>query len=1352
MKKLWYIFILTFIFLLLPLFISNINHSNLMGYNSALPLDSFPLDSAEYSTVTSPLNVTEYANRVDSNQDIVLRYNVSSGVIVNDSAVAVLPPTWRGNSIDVTLQNLYENRCWNLNPEMTGAFTGSENFTRIFEYGNGYLAGIRSANGVDKVLYLPFSFGSITNATNEYNKTQIQDLIVNRTLSWMGVGTADDILIIDDDNGYSTQANYSDSLNRLGYSQVTIDPIPNNYIQDIRDRRLIIWCTGENWDVGTYTTWLTNFLREPGAQGLIVSGQDMGYDLEGQGQDVTFYNTVLRSKYFEDNAGSTIVQGFTGDQISDQLTFFINGSGTNYWPDAIMSVFPNNQTTLNNWTGYEYGNDYAEKWYYRYEPQAHAENNSAALLMLQDVRDNGYDVGDKVWIEQEVFINRSELVWAGINFDYWNLNTFGEYSGSFKLFVSINNTEVFAIGMSTVVPLTRWHNSGMVPIDILPFTVPGPIAIQIGLEVTAAVNYDPDIAPTFLIDNFKLFIQSKVTPGQINLKMDGIEVDGGAGYGNCTLIPSNPWLSNPVQVNFTFIPTESLFFSNDVIVSFVCDTNLFASKNGQTLYSADPSKIGMSLNTDQGENNSWTFQYFVNIPTGYWNHSLSIVIPSDWTMTFVSEPQLPLINKLNECRYGSFIVPTTNITNSPDGYWRFEAYSSNYIQEIQTQIYNDTQWINSTQVQVSNVTRILAYISNGTGPPPNLESSSINLTIKDPDSQLWYSNSNPSYNNGWAIFPNFTIFGANTTGGTYAISVSWNNGVEAGYLESNFTIIHNIELILANPIDAVADQTTEVNFGELLLVRVGLNDTDGNNLVKDIEVTMNWSQGGNPIQKTLNNLETGQYEIVLDTGDLPIIDNYTIVINSSSPYYSSASYTLNLIITTETLLSSPQYPKILSEWGPNITIHVDYLRALDGVGINSSTIGVNWTLGPHSVREIGSGRYDIELNLSYAELREYTLEINATKANCAFKILKIKLEVQAISTDLSSDAYPRISTEWNNNVTMQVEYKTLDLRGIENAQISINWTQDTYSILQLGGGFYEIELNTSWCDISNYILEINVSKMYHLNKTLRIIIEINSVTALLTSPQFPKIITTWGGNITLQIDYIRAFGGQGINKSIVIVNWTLAPYSINEIGKGRYHIELDLSNTLLKTYTLEINCSKLKYTLETLRILIEINPIDTDLVSPDYPRVTEEWGKNITITVNFRTAIGLTGINNSYIEVNWTGAYTTIPLGNGVYQIEMNTSWCNLQEYLLEINASKPFHYNKTIYIYLEINPISTELTSINYPRAITEWNTNVTITIDYHTINALGINNSFISINWSAPFYTISPLGNGIYEIELNS
>ncbi len=1361
MKKLYLFSIVFVLFLILPLILSNINNDQVVDHQVESIQTPSMLHSNAYSTVATALNVTEYANRTDANQEVMLLYNITSGISLNGSASAVLPPSWQGNSVDVTIDNLYENRSWSLNPKFEGPeYSGiSRNISKVFKYGNGHTAAIRTEKGDDQILYMAFVFGKVTNATMEYNQSSIQDEILNRTINWINLPASPDILRIDNDGGTSYEAYYDNSLTRLGYTFATETGTSPNF-NVLRDRDLIIWCTGTNYlieDLGAsdIPDLLMQYLDQAGTQRVIVSGQYVGYCLDDTNANNqpdaaadNFYENYLSANFLEYDAENNISLGFEGDIIGNNLQFFVNGTGPPPLPDMILANYQNDESIIYNWTSSEFGNDFNEDWYSRREIHGHDYNDSCLLLFLEDESDNGYDIGDKIWVEQEIYINRSEIIWAGINLDYWGWNGFGPYTGSFKLFISVNDTEIYAKSMSEIVPLMNWQNSGMIPISTSPFPIPGPVSIKIGLEVTASINYNPDIKPIVMIDNFKLFLKSKISPKQLNLKMNGVSIEGGIGYGNCTFIPTSPWVTTPVKINFTWSPSDTQYFSHDIIVTFTCDTNLFASKVGQTLYAADPSKTGVLLNTDQGANSSWSFQYYINLPTGYWDHSLMIMQPSDWTFTFVSEPQLPLINKLDECIIGSLTVPTTNMTNSPDGYWRFEAVSPNYVKDIQPQVFIGSQWINSSAFFVTNLTRISCFISNGTGPPPNLAASQINLTIKDPNSQVWYTSVSASYMNGWAIFPNMTIFGTNSSGGLYSVLISWDNNLEAGYKESNFTIRHQTKLSLSKPSDAVVDQVTEVNFGELLLIRLGLNDTDKDQLVKGVDLTLNWSQGGSSVQLGLTDLETGQYEIVLDTSDLPAIDNYTIIVNSYSPYFTNASYILNLVVTSETLLSSPQFPKVIEEWGNNITIQVDYIRALDEVGLNNSVIMANWTLGPHSITEIGSGRYDIEIDLTSASLREYTLQINASKPNCQFKVIKVKIEVKAIGTELISPQYPKLITEWaGSNVSIDIDFHTITYQGINNSLIIINWTQ-AYSINPVGTGLYKIELNTT-LNVQEYILEIKASKAFHQNKTLYIIIKIEGVETFLTSPEFPKITSYWGNNITIQLEYLRALNEIPIEQATISMNWSLGPFSINDLGNGLYTIELDLSYAALRVYKLRINASKINYELKTLTIIIEVKAIETELISPNYPRDFAEWGSNLTIQITFRTALESLGINNSILISNWTGNVVS-ELGNGLYQIVINASE-GIGEYILEIIASKQYHVNKSILITIEVNAIETELLSSSYPREITEWGNNVSILVTFRTVpDLVGIDGAIISSNWTGSIVT--PLGNGDYQILLNA
>ncbi|MHA1265283.1 MAG: hypothetical protein ACTSRS_08635 [Candidatus Helarchaeota archaeon] len=1320
---------------------------------------SSDLTTASYSQITPPLNVTEFADRVDAAQMVTLTYNATSLSTTNGSAFAILPPSWKGTEIQANIYELYENRCWSLNPEFNGPplLGSSNNISPVFLYDNGLTAAVRK-EGLDKTFYMAFVFGKIANSSS-------QDEIMNRTLTWMGLGTGADILIIDNDGGYSYETAYENSLTNLGYSYTT-SAVPN--WNSIRNRDLVIWCTGLSYDIESPSSSsdipdnLIAYLDQTGAQNVIVSGQDVGFCLDDVNAYNTpdtaannFYNNYLYANFLADDAESNVTLGYDSDFIGAGLSFYINGSGSSFLPDAILVNYQNNEALLNNWSSSEFGNKNNEEWYHRRERNGSGPNNDCAVLFLEDEVDGGYTTGDKVWIEQQLQINRSDVCWAGIMFDYWAFNTFAPYTGSFKIYVAINDTEVYSKSFSDISAFQRWFSTGLIPINTSAIPLPN-INLKIGLEVVYGLNYEPDIKPLVFIDNFKLYLKTKVSPSQINLKMDGVDVVGGPGYGQSSLIATKPWTSSPIKVNFTWNPLSIPDPNLDISITFQCDTDLFASKNGQTLYEADPAKTGLYLETDPAVNNTWTFQYYVTVPNGYWNHSFIINHPGDWNVTFVSEPQLPGVNRISDCIKAAtqLIIPATNITNAPDGYWRFIAQSRNYLQEIQAQIYNGTHWINTHDFFIGNTSRIVSYLSNGTGPPPNLFSSEINLTIYSPSGAVWYTTTEATYSNGWAIFPNMTIFGANSSAGQYEIDVLWNNGVEGGCKKSFLNIIHHSEILLSKPSDALTDQTTEINFGDLLLIRVNLNDTDNNELAKNVSLSLNWTQGGTPVQRKLNDLETGQYEIVLDTSELPTIDNYTIIISSYSPFFTNATYKLRLIITTETILSSPQFPKVIAEWGSNVTLQIYYQRAADEVGLNNSIIAINWTLGPFTILELGNGQYSIEMDLTAANLTEYTLLINATKPNSAYKEMKIKLEVISIATELNSPQYPKINAYWGTNLTFSINYqRILPEQGIENATVTVNWTLGAYNLIEVGNGIYTIELNLSFANIHDYILVINTSKPNYDSKTLYLLISVNSIETDLVSINYPRVVTEWGKNISIEITYRTALEHTGIENALITSNWTLGYYSIIPKGNGQYDIIINTTWCEIQEYLLEINASKGYHLNKTIQIIVQVNLVETILAYQ--PIESVPYGQNVTIYLKYTDLAGTIISSNlngtDILTINYT--YWVSYNSSNIYPYSVKIATLGLnQTDLLNITASKPKYKPQSILIFLTYRLIFTSVTNLNSTLIVLPEGESAVILVYFNDTDfsqgISGANLTFYGYE-NLSFYD---LGGGYYQITFNA
>ena len=148
------------------------------------------------------------------------------------------------------------------------------------------------------------------------------------------------ILIVDDDNGGSTDKFYTTILDSMGIPYSLWDRVngPLSY-QMVQNSPIVIWFT--EWafpslDIDDRLV-LTEYLDNGG--NLYLSGQDLGWDLNenpGDSSQTAFFYNYLHADWGGDDAGVSSAQGVPGNPISDGLNFNIYQPGypsANQYPD-----------------------------------------------------------------------------------------------------------------------------------------------------------------------------------------------------------------------------------------------------------------------------------------------------------------------------------------------------------------------------------------------------------------------------------------------------------------------------------------------------------------------------------------------------------------------------------------------------------------------------------------------------------------------------------------------------------------------------------------------------------------------------------------------------------------------------------------------------------------------------------------------------------------------------------------------------------------------------------------------------------------------------------------------------------
>jgi len=148
--------------------------------------------------------------------------------------------------------------------------------------------------------------------------------LIPENLSQFGLGTLMR-MVLERQNSFSYVVKHANSLEELGYSFDSASKKSLNSIP-LEGYDMILWFSGEQSTVdSTFTLEEQNIIKaymdEGGA--MFVSGSEIGWDLdsEGDANDKDFYNSYLKAKFVDDDAGTYGVRGVGAAFESLELEF-----------------------------------------------------------------------------------------------------------------------------------------------------------------------------------------------------------------------------------------------------------------------------------------------------------------------------------------------------------------------------------------------------------------------------------------------------------------------------------------------------------------------------------------------------------------------------------------------------------------------------------------------------------------------------------------------------------------------------------------------------------------------------------------------------------------------------------------------------------------------------------------------------------------------------------------------------------------------------------------------------------------------------------------------------------------------
>ncbi len=674
---------------------------------------------------------------------------------------------------------------------------------------------------------------------------------------------------------------------------------------------------------------------------------------------------------------------------------------------------------------------------------------------------HSYTEGDKCWWNSSLNVPRGRVIDSALYFEV-NPIHLAEFN-SWELNISLNNIKIYSIGAYSLRQYgqNQWHNftirQGAWINTSNVYTNPindSNVEIKFSFEYSSTTasystsGFDNIEYQQIFIDNIEIIIKAEVCPSQIGLKLNGTNDvnDINSEWGKGTRILEGNWGGAEVKANFSCNDTWAL---SDYTIDLKTDLNLFAVRSTpNTNYIESSVAEGVNFEVSNNSIVNWDCFGYVSVPVGYKETEMRLQFPIDVNITRVSEPVNPSANNLSLCdnsTQGFLTIPVNDFSDPPDGFWKFEAVSPNYCEQLN--IFNNETgiWLQDDEFLSGDHINITGKITNNAIISGYIQQTKAYLNIRFPNGTIWTSKTQEKspLADGTIYFDPFLIPSSPPAYevGVYDAIISWNNSHsgyglnETGVIYKKFTVIHNSTLIP----DQNKYYYEEVFEDTTINLKVSFNDKENGDAIENAHVYLY-----NFTSEMLNFSEISPGFYLLEFSLIGAnAGNNTLTIYANSSLYVNNKINITIEVIKATSLTVDE--SILSvQWNDNFTIQLNYTEEYGGTGIDTTPIN-DWA-GESHVTKISQGVYNLTCNTSQHQVnQEYLLKIDVDaykyEPQSAFvKILITERKTNYLVFINQSDITVNQSYELQVNESMNLIVKYADEASgahIENATVEI---------------------------------------------------------------------------------------------------------------------------------------------------------------------------------------------------------------------------------------------------------------------------------------------------------------------------
>ncbi|MBD3256276.1 MAG: hypothetical protein GF383_14355, partial [Candidatus Lokiarchaeota archaeon] len=910
---------------------------------------------------------------------------------------------------------------------------------------------------------------------------------------------------------------------------------------------------------------------------------------------------------------------------------------------------------------------------------------------------DAYDDNDRCMWNSSFVIERGNIINSTLEFDV-NPYYLVDYN-QFALVVYINNQRVYSKGSydievetggeniwnHIVWPQSKWKNDSNVFSGI---ANESHVNVSIALEASYGnfYNVPQDAYQTIYIDNVTLTSTAEVKPDQIGLKLNSTEINTVTwGKGNRNIVPEmDKWqsINNLVNLNLSSDDTGKL---GPYRIDFDLNANFFVLKNAlETYCEADPlSPYGIFFETENASSTKWKWFVNIEVPDGYIQKNMSIRFPSDFNITGVYNSQSPGVNITLDWDIqtnGLIKINISDISLTPDGFWKFEAVSPNYCHNVEVYKGQNGSWEKNSTIVSGDRINIRANIST-INPEVNISDyisfTQARLRIRFPDGTHWgeaerfaQCNSDGLVNFSAIDIPN--TVSANYVAGKYEILVTWNNSYsqlginETGIITKYFIIQHDSIL---KPEDQNYYIKNVLN-NSLVNIKVTFHDKLDNSSISSADV-----YALDPVNTVLDFTETGlgNYLHIFDASTYQT-GNLTLRIYANSSNYLNKQINITLDLIEESLLILDNDFLTGIPYQDNFTIIFNYTKAKspeNEILINPETdFSTDWS-GEYFIFSNSDGSYNLTCNstgFSPNIIHQFIITVNAYKyesktrlISVIFDELKSNIEVSVNGSEFSANQIYKIEVWQTVNITAR--YTDLSDSSILGGNVAVTGRDGLNENLTYNSQLDSFNIILNGTDLAegiDYLIVLGTSDNYR-SAALPFIVQITEnrsfIDVFLNSQNKtidPSIELVYGSTLNLTVKFSSSFNIH-LTEATIELKGDLSVELIENETLRQYSILIDTTNLSIGVYNLELTAEKTNFEAKVIDLRIKIRKINVRVsIEEGDDDINIKPGENVELTIELFDLDNDQRISGAIVSYEWKlGDDEFEEEQSGLYSVEL---------------------------------------------------------------------------------------------------